>query len=165
MTSSRHVWKGWTPTDRAVLVLIRDLEQRQILLIHKKRGLGAGKINFPGGRLEPGEGWLAAARRETREEVGLDIVQPRLCAIHRFQFTDGYGLLVRAYTVSRWGGQERSSPEAEPFWCPETEIPYARMWADDGLWVPRVLEGFRVRARWLFDGERMLGSRLEWDHP
>lgn len=33
----------------------------------------AGQIAFPGGRLEPGEDDLAAALRETREEVGLAV--------------------------------------------------------------------------------------------
>ena len=34
-------------------------------------GLGAGKINAPGGKLEAGETALAAAIRETQEEIGV----------------------------------------------------------------------------------------------
>ena len=48
------------------------LDGDQILLIDKKRGLGHGKVNGPGGRLEPGESAYQAAVRETREEVGLE---------------------------------------------------------------------------------------------
>ena len=52
-------WSAWQPVDRATLLfVVRDGE---ILLIHKKRGIGAGKINGPGGRLDPGESTLACA--------------------------------------------------------------------------------------------------------
>lgn len=45
-------WTGWVPRERAVLVFLRDGDQ--LLLIHKKRGLGTGKVNAPGGRVETG---------------------------------------------------------------------------------------------------------------
>ena len=61
----------WTPNMRANLVFLTRGEE--VLLIHKKTGLGAGKINGPGGKLEPGESPLDAARREVldlrRDEV------------------------------------------------------------------------------------------------
>ena len=40
-----------------------------ILLIEKKRGLGAGKINGPGGKIDPGETPMEAVMRETLEEL------------------------------------------------------------------------------------------------
>ena len=40
-------WNTWVPTDPATLVFV--IRDRQMLLIRKKRGLGAGKINGPGG--------------------------------------------------------------------------------------------------------------------
>ncbi len=61
-------WEKWAPKDRAVLTFIRC--EGRLLLIVKKRGLGQGKVNAPGGRLEPGETPEQAAVRETREEVG-----------------------------------------------------------------------------------------------
>ena len=47
------------------------LKDDEVLLIRKKRGIGAGKINGPGGKVDPGETPLEAAVRETREEVGV----------------------------------------------------------------------------------------------
>ena len=44
-------WTNWTPTERATLLFV--IRDGQMLLIHKKKGLGAGKINGPGGRIEP----------------------------------------------------------------------------------------------------------------
>src|SRR5438094_443021 len=62
-------WKNWTPRERANLCFI--LKDDRLLLIRKKRGLGAGKINAPGGKIDPGETALESAIRETREEVGV----------------------------------------------------------------------------------------------
>ena len=52
-------WSSWVPRERATLMLI--FRDDQVLLIRKKRGLGAGKFNGPGGRIEPGETPLQAA--------------------------------------------------------------------------------------------------------
>ena len=60
-------WDTWEAKDPATLVFV--VKDGQMLLIRKKRGLGAGKINAPGGRLEPGEAPLEAAIREAQEEL------------------------------------------------------------------------------------------------
>jgi 8-oxo-dGTP pyrophosphatase MutT (NUDIX family) len=62
-------WAAWQARDRAVLCFVR--REGRLLLIRKKRGLGAGKFNGPGGRIEPGETPEAAAVRETQEELGV----------------------------------------------------------------------------------------------
>ena len=62
-------WSTWQPDDRATLLFVVHADR--ILLIEKKRGLGAGKINGPGGRIEPGESPRQAAVREVQEEVGV----------------------------------------------------------------------------------------------
>jgi 8-oxo-dGTP diphosphatase len=57
-------------------------------------------------------------------------------------------------------GTPVSTPEADPFWCAIGEIPYDRMWADDPLWLPRVLAGEKVLGRFIFDGDRMLSHEV-----
>src|SRR4029079_6250419 len=83
-------WTTWEPKERATLLFV--VKDGQILLIRKKRGLGAGKINGPGGRIEPGESAIEAAVRETREELGIEAHSPKLHGELHFQFVDGYSL-------------------------------------------------------------------------
>ena len=68
MQSSSIDWKTWQPNMLSSLVFI--LKDNEVLLIRKKTGLGAGKVNAPGGKLEVDESAEAAAIREVMEEVG-----------------------------------------------------------------------------------------------
>lgn len=147
-------WPAWRPVDTAVLTFVR--RGGQLLLIHKKRGLGHGKVNAPGGRLEAGESPELAAVRETQEEVGLTPLSLRPAGQLDFAFTDGYSLRCHVFTAGSCEGALTETDEAAPFWCDESEIPYARMWADDRLWVPLMLQGQAFSARFIFDGDRML---------
>lgn len=159
VTVESIAWEDHRFTDHAVLCFIR--RDGKILLIVKKRGLGAGKINGPGGRLEPGETPEQAAVRETQEEVGLTPTGLEKRAELSFVFTDGYSLFVSAFTADGFTGTLVETDEALPFWCPALEIPYDRMWADDRLWLPEALSGSFVRGRFVFDGDEMRSNRLE----
>ncbi|MFO0549301.1 MAG: 8-oxo-dGTP diphosphatase [Polyangiaceae bacterium] len=152
-------WASWTPVDRAVLLFV--VRPPEILLIRKKRGLGAGKINAPGGRIDPGETPLQAAVREVREEVG---VTPTGITEHgeiRFQFVDGYSIHVWVFRASDYEGELIETDEAKPHWFRVDEIPYHEMWQDDALWLPHVLNSKSLTAWFIFDGEAMLDQRIE----
>jgi len=154
-------WEGWQPRDPATLVFA--LRGDEILMIRKKRGLGAGKINGPGGRLEPGETPLECAVREVREEL---CVTPRGLdwrGENRFQFTDGYSIHVHVYVATGLDGTPRETEEAVPLWVRRDAIPYHEMWEDDRLWLPHALAGRRFSGRFLFEGDRMLDHALELD--
>jgi len=151
-------WSGWQPVDTAVLTFIRV--NGQTLLILKKRGLGRGKFNAPGGRLEAGEKPEQAAVRETQEEVGLTPTGLRLAGRLDFAFTDGYSLRCHVFTADACEGTLTETDEAAPFWCSEREIPYGRMWADDRIWIPLMLAGRPFEAQFVFDGDLMLWHLL-----
>lgn len=152
-------WDTWIPKDRATLCFV--FRDRQILLIEKKRGLGAGKVNGPGGKIDPGETALECAVRETREELGVTPLDPEERGALRFQFADGYSLMAHVFTARDCEGEPVETEEAKPLWTPLDLIPYRRMWADDVLWLPHLLDGKRVDGEFLFDGDTMLGLRLE----
>lgn len=151
-------WSTWTPTDRATLLFL--LEGDRVLLIRKQRGLGAGKINGPGGRLEPGETPSQAALRETQEEVCVTVLDPASRGEVRFQFVDGYALQCHLFVATSYRGEPTETDEAIPMWIPIDAVPYGEMWADDALWFPHVLAGRSVDGRFVFDGDEMLDADL-----
>ncbi len=153
-------WDAWSPTDRATLLFIVEQDARRILLIEKKRGLGAGKVNGPGGRFEPNESAIDCAVRELREElcVGAEGVAPH--GELSFHFQDGYKLHCHAFRADRCVGEPAETDEAAPLWTPLDAIPFERMWADDALWLPILIAGDSFRGRFIFDGDRMVDHEL-----
>jgi 8-oxo-dGTP diphosphatase len=156
-------WTTWTPKDVAVLLFV--IRGGEALLIRKKRGLGAGKINAPGGRIEAGETPEQAAIRETQEEVGVTPSAPRRRGHLRFQFTDGYGLECFVLSSDACEGEVIETEEATPRWTALSALPYDEMWADDRLWLPLMLAGRAFRGRFIFDGEAMLDHELLDEDP
>lgn len=134
----------------------------EVLLIHKKRGLGKGKINAPGGKLEEGESFREAAIRECQEEVGLTPLNPHKVGELRFRFMDGYSLYGEVFWAYDYRGIARETDEADPFWCPLHSIPYQSMWRDDPLWLPLVIQGFHIAGWFDFDGDIMLSGRVDF---
>ena len=57
-----------------VLALLFTADRRGVVLMRKTRpAWQAGRVNALGGKLHPGESPLEAARREVREEAGVDV--------------------------------------------------------------------------------------------
>ena len=151
-------WDTWQAKDPATLVFV--IRNGKILLIDKKTGLGKGKVNGPGGKIEPGESPQACAVRECQEELGITVSNLQFCGQHRFQFVDGYSIEVWVYKTEDYEGKPTETVEARPLWVPLDEIPYEQMWEDDRLWLPMLIRGERFRGRWIFDGDRMLDYEL-----
>lgn len=151
-------WGAWAPTDVATLLFVIDGER--VLLIRKKRGLGAGKINAPGGRLEPFESALAAAVREVEEEVCVTPFDIEARGTLKFEFVDGYRLQAHVFVARGYRGEPKETDEAVPLWFSQRDLPFHEMWADDALWLPRVLAGESVTGYFVFDGDAMLDHEL-----
>jgi 8-oxo-dGTP diphosphatase len=147
-------WQNWVPKDIAVLCFI--FHHDQVLLIEKLRGLGKGKVNAPGGRLEAGETPLQAAIREVQEEVSVTPHNLSQLGHLKFAFVDGYNLECWVFRAEGHSGTPCESPEAIPFWSPVSNLPYDRMWADDQYWLPYILEARKFRGEFVFDGEEMV---------
>ena len=151
-------WDRWVPVDVATLLFV--VRDGSVLLIRKKRGLGAGKVNGPGGRLEPGETPLACAVREVQEELGVTPLDPVHRGELRFHFVDGYTLHAHVFLAPDCEGEARETDEAVPLWTDLDAIPWGEMWADDALWLPVMLRGGRFDGRFVFDGDAMLDHDL-----
>ena len=156
--------RAWRPEFIGTLLFLcgRDADAaRRVLLIHKKRGHGAGRVNAPGGKLQQGESVLECALRETAEEVGIELGSAECRAELRFVERDGPQWLGFAF-VARVDDTPRAieSDEARPFWCAVDDIPYDRMWPDDRIWLPRILAAPSTAdvlvGNFLFEDERLL---------
>ncbi|SDQ38737.1 8-oxo-dGTP diphosphatase [Natronobacterium texcoconense] len=142
-----------------------------VLLIEKRRGLGEGWYNGPGGKLEDGETPRECAVRETREEVGLEIDPESLEKAGELTFLlDGeVHIVCHVYRTEEFSGEPTPSEEARPEWFAVEDVPYDQMWEDDRLWLPGVLDGKTVVGEFSFEGGEPLdeaeftGHDLEWD--
>lgn len=151
-------WASWQPTEYANLCFI--MRNGRILLIRKKRGLGAGKINGPGGRLEKGETAIEAAIRETQEEIGVTPLGLEQVGELLFQFVDGYKLHVTVFAADDCSGQLVETDEAMPMWTDLSKIPYDEMWQDDPHWLPLAIERKRFKGYFVFEGEQLRSYRV-----
>jgi 8-oxo-dGTP diphosphatase len=152
-------WQTWEPTELANLCFV--MRDGQILLIRKKRGLGGGKINGPGGRIEKGETAAQSAVRETQEEIGVTPQNLEQIGELFFHFLDGYKLHVAVFAADGCTGELIETPEATPMWTPIDKIPYDEMWQDDPHWLPLLVARKKFRGFFVFDGEKLLNFRVE----
>jgi 8-oxo-dGTP diphosphatase len=154
-------WSNWKAKDPATLVFV--MRGDEILLIDKKTGLGKGKVNGPGGKVEAGETPEQCAVRECQEELGITVSNLEFCGEHRFQFVDGYSIHVHVYRTRDFSGTPVETREARPLWVKVDEIPYEQMWEDDRIWLPMMIRGERFQTRWIFDGDRMVDYDIQPD--
>ena len=150
----------WKPNMIANLVFLTRGDE--VLLIHKKTGLGAGKINGPGGKLESGETALEAAFREVEEELCIVPHALEERGVLHFDFVDGLKLHCTVFLGSGFDGTPAETREARPEWFPVQQLPLDRMWADDRHWLPQMLAGQRFQAWFRFDGEKMLSKEVRF---
>jgi len=128
------------------------VKDKRVLLIKKKRGFGAGKLNAPGGRLEHGETLEQAVIRECIEEIGL-----RPLNLEYRGFIEFYSInskpdwIVYIFVARNFEGRLRESEEAKPEWYELNKLPYESMWEDDRYWLPYVLSGKYIEARFWYD--------------
>jgi len=152
-------WDSWIPLQRATLLFV--IRDEKVLLILKKRGLGAGKVNGPGGRLDDGETPHDCAVREVEEELLVTPTGVRQVGELRFQFVDGLSIHGYVFRADDCIGEPQETDEAVPLWTPIDEIPFDKMWADDSLWIPLMLKDRPFDGRFIFDGDAMLSYSVE----
>ena len=153
-------WDMWEPTERCVLTYVIDGDN--ILLILKKRGMGDGYYNGPGGHIELEETKTEAAIRETREETGLDVADLVDMGTLYFQFRDGTRMIGYVFTTHTYSGTLIDEcDETKPFWAKISQLDYSNMWEDDRLWFPLLLEGKRFNGYFIFDDRKLVDSRIE----
>jgi ADP-ribose pyrophosphatase YjhB (NUDIX family) len=133
----------------------------------KKRGFGIGKWNGVGGKLQNDETVKDAAIRETLEEIAVKINHDDLVnvAIIDFFFENKkeFDQQVHIFFTEKWQGDPTESEEMKPQWYLYSDLPFDQMWIDDPHWLPRVLAGEKIKAKFVFDesGSHILSQKVE----
>ena len=152
-------WSAWRGEMLATLMFI--VRDGRVLLIEKKRGIGAGKVNGPGGKIDPGETALEAVVRECQEELHITPLEPRKLGELWFSMTTCPDILCHVFRADDFSGIPTETDEAVPLWTPLDAIPYERMWADDRQWLPLMLADTTFRGRFVFEDETMCWHEVE----
>ena len=147
-------WPNWQPDEVATLLFV--IRDGKVLLIRKKRGLGAGKINGPGGRLEKNETPEECAIRETNEELIINPINVRPAGELFFHAEDMPRIHGHVFIATDFDGTPTETEEAGPIWFALDDIPFEEMWEDDKYWLRQVLNGRSVRGYFTFVEEQLL---------
>jgi 8-oxo-dGTP diphosphatase len=132
----------YTVTARTLIFLLNGSD---VLLIQRspEARLFPGLCNGVGGHLEPGEDVLASARREVREETGLDVGGLSLrCVLHTAEAPPGEhqpGVLVFIFVGRTEQREVTSSPEGELRWVALDRLHTVHLLPDLRELLPRVL--------------------------
>jgi len=154
-------WDTWEPQEVATLMFV--IRNDEVLLIRKKRGLGAGKINGPGGRLEANETTEECAIRETNEELVINPLNVKYAGELFFHAEDDMPSIHGwVYIATDFEGTPTETDEAIPMWFPVDALPFDEMWEDDRLWLGQILAGQIVRGYFTFEGEKLLDSDVQF---
>jgi ADP-ribose pyrophosphatase YjhB (NUDIX family) len=129
------------------------IKENKILLAMKKRGFGKNKWNGYGGKNQENEKIRKTAKRETLEEIKVKITKMEKMAVLIFKFINKpeWNQKCFVYKASEWNGKPKESEEMKPKWFNFEKIPYEKMWADDKIWLPKILENKKVRGKFWFD--------------
>ncbi|MBL8558561.1 MAG: (deoxy)nucleoside triphosphate pyrophosphohydrolase [Hyphomonadaceae bacterium] len=134
---------GDNPARRLLVVVAAALVdgRGRVLLAQRPEGKAfAGLWEFPGGKLEPGEGPEAALARELDEELDVRVereaMTPFAFASHGYADFD---LLMPLYLVRRWSGEPRAVEGGAVVWAGASALARYAMPPADGPLVEDLL--------------------------
>jgi 8-oxo-dGTP pyrophosphatase MutT (NUDIX family) len=150
--------------DVTIVFLVRK-DRSEVLLAMKKRGFGEGLWNGYGGKVEREDKDISSsAVRECREEAEVEIRSPKKVAEIDFFFVDKpeWDQRAHVFLVEKWDGEPVETEEMRPKWFKVDEIPFEKMWVDDVIWLPRILDGESLKMEFSFKGsDEIVAQKIE----
>jgi 8-oxo-dGTP diphosphatase len=115
----------------------------KVLLLHgaPTKKIWANKYNGVGGHIERDEDVFASARREAKEETGLDIDRLRLCGVINID-TDhtSSGIMLFVFIAESRSGEPIPSDEGRLEWIDRNALDQIDLVEDLAVIVPRALD-------------------------
>jgi 8-oxo-dGTP pyrophosphatase MutT (NUDIX family) len=133
LTCERCGWRWYAnPKPAAAVLLERRAEgeaEPSVLLLRRAVQPGLGEWDLPAGYLDPGESFEVAARRETREEAGIEVELLALAGVYHSAPANAVTAVFRAHATRPEAAVQLDAESSEHAWVPRSEV--------DG-WLPRM---------------------------
>jgi 8-oxo-dGTP diphosphatase len=109
------------PRLQVVAGILRDDDGR-ILISRRQAGKhGAGRWEFPGGKIAPGEEPLAALRRELAEEIGIEVIRASRYMALEHDYPER-SVALDFHLVAEWRGAVQALERQELAWAGAAEL-------------------------------------------
>ena len=125
-------WRWYANPKPAAGVLLERRssdEEPSVLLLLRAMNPGRGGWDLPAGYLDPGESFEAAARREAREEAGLEVELVALAGVYHSPAANAVTVVYRARAVEAAREVVVDAESSAHAWVPRSEI---------RDWLPRI---------------------------
>jgi len=138
-------------TPKKIMTLGWIIKDGKILLGRKKRGFATGIWNGLGGKVESGESIENSLKREFKEESNIDVLEVSKRAVLTFYYREPKSIMEsHLFLITKYAGELSETEEIEPKWFKFANIPYAKMWPDDTIWMPYFLSNKTFSGSFLF---------------
>jgi 8-oxo-dGTP diphosphatase len=101
----------------------------------------AGKWEFPGGKLEPGEGPAESLRRELREELGIEAAIGPEITRYEYRYAGRKPIRLIFFRVTEFAGDPDYSQFHQAEWIPSVALPRYDFLEGDVEFVRELAEG------------------------
>lgn len=151
--------------NQILATLVFLTKKDKIYMMQKTQKIGIGRYTGAGGKVKKGETIDESARRETLEEIGVQVKELRRVAIIGFNNQDKVMFKVHVFFAKSWSGTPTPN-ETEVIdgrWFPISKIAETDMMSADYIWLPPVLEGKTIVGCFSYlDSEQREVSSRSW---
>lgn len=125
-------------------VAVGVLTEARRVFIGQRRATAryGGMWEFPGGKIERGESPVGALSRELREELGIEIAEPRYLGTVEHRYDDGGTFRVWYYRVEQWHGAFNIDLWERVAWVSIEELPSYALFEANRAILPALAASF-----------------------
>ncbi len=144
--------------------LVYVQRENKTLMLHrikKKEDIHEGKYNGVGGKIEDGESPEECAIRETLEETGLKIKNPKLKGILTFpKFLQNEDWIVFVFTTKEFEGKIIESEEGKLEWINNDKLLKLNLWEGDKIFLPLVFKDTIFSGKFIYENKKLIGHKI-----